>query len=288
MRYRFVACTSYRFHQVYLDTFGREALTSIESAVASVSRAAIYLHSEEPVCDSHARSLFKTAAAEGKLEILMWGKDCGCELDTMLNCYTIADVVLNWHLEVVQYLRQLDISWDSMTCTNAAKNGHLEFLKWVRANQCPWNERMCTNAAKNGQLELLKWARANQCPWNELTCAYAAMRGHLELLKWARANGYPWMKWHVALTSHLELLKWARLNECPWDEETYALGNEIGDPALMWYLEDAGCPMWEESDNSRWSFFHSTNHILITSILTFCNVSIWPLEGSPLPVNSMC
>ena len=56
--YRFVARTSYRFHQVYIDTFGGEALTSKTNAVASVSCVSVCLHSEEPVCDSHAESLF--------------------------------------------------------------------------------------------------------------------------------------------------------------------------------------------------------------------------------------
>ena len=105
MQYRFVACTSYHFHQAYLDTFGREALTSIKSAVASVSCAAVWLHSEEPVCKSRARLVFKRAAKEGQLEILiLWGKDSRYDLDTMLDCYTIADVALNGHIEVVQYL----------------------------------------------------------------------------------------------------------------------------------------------------------------------------------------
>jgi hypothetical protein len=47
------------------------------------------------------------------------------------------------------------------------------------------------------------------------------------------------------MTGHLELLKWARSNGCPWDEETYELGNENGNPAIMRYLEDEDCPMEE-------------------------------------------
>ena len=84
-QYRFVACTSNRFHQVYLDTFGGEKLTSIENAVASVSRAAVCLDLEEPGRDSHAVSLFKTAAKEGKLEILIWGEESGYELKKILH-----------------------------------------------------------------------------------------------------------------------------------------------------------------------------------------------------------
>jgi hypothetical protein len=74
INYRFVACASDRFHQVYLDTFGGEALTSIECAVASVSCAALCLHSEEPGCDSRVVSIFNRAAKEGKVEILKFGE----------------------------------------------------------------------------------------------------------------------------------------------------------------------------------------------------------------------
>jgi len=224
MQYRFVACTPYRFHKVYLDTFKGEISTSIVNAVASVSRAAMCLHPEELGCDRHALSLFNTAEIEGKLEILIWGEDSGYELDTVLKWNIIAHAALNGCLEVVKYLRQLDISWKKDTLANAAMNGQLEFLKWVRANQCPWDENTCASAgAMNGHLELLKWARVNQCPWDEWTCANAAKKnGHLELLKWARSNG------------------------CPWDQETYELGIDNGDPALMRYLEDEGCPMYEK------------------------------------------
>ena len=71
-QYRFVACVSCKFHQVYLTTFGGKTLTSIVNAVASVSCAAVCLHSEESGCDGHVKSLFNTAAKEGKVEILIW------------------------------------------------------------------------------------------------------------------------------------------------------------------------------------------------------------------------
>jgi len=56
---------------------------------------------------------------------------------------------------------------------------------------------------------------------------------------------------NAAMNGHLELLKWARLNSCPWDERTYDYGVENGDPALVRYLEDEGCPCSTyELDNS--------------------------------------
>ena len=208
--YRFVACTSYRFSQVYLDTFGGETLTSIDSALASVSCAALYLHSEEESgCDCNAKSLFDTAAKEGKLEILKWGADSGYELNTILDKDTIANAAMNGHIEVVKHLRTVGIEWDSDTCAYAALNGHLQLLKWARAENCPWNARTCSKAAMNGHIKLLKWARVNGCPWDDHTCYRAAKYGHIKLLTWVMANGCPWEE---SICSVIELFEWARSN----------------------------------------------------------------------------
>ena len=146
-QYGFIACTSDRFRQVYLETFRGEALTSFKGAVASVSCAAVCLDSKEPGCDSHARSLFNRAAEERKVEVLIWGEESGYDLKHLLDENTIAPAALNGHLDVVKYLRQLDILWNEWTCAYAAWNGHLELLKWAKSNQCPWDEvsyvRLC-------------------------------------------------------------------------------------------------------------------------------------------------
>jgi len=49
-------------------------------------------------------------------------------------------------------------------------------------------------------------------------------------------------KFGAAAYGNLELLKWARINGCPWDADTYHYGQLNGDPSLMRYLEDHGCP----------------------------------------------
>ena len=114
------------------------------------------LHSEEPGCNGHAKSLFNTAAEEGKLDVLKWGEDYRYKLKKILGRNTIPIAALYGHLEVVKYLRQLDIYWDELTCVFAAGIGHLEMLKWAGANQCPWDEYTCAKAAGSGHLELLK------------------------------------------------------------------------------------------------------------------------------------
>jgi hypothetical protein len=284
MQYGFVACTSYRFSAQYLDTFN-DTITSYKNAVRSVSCAAFCLQSDEPHCYSsffgletnycsRAMILFRTAALEGKLEILIWGEDSGYELKKLLgyrvgsgeysihpprnysirpprnNQNIIAYAARKGHLNVVQYMRNLGIGWDERTCRFAAMNGHLELLKWCRANQCTWDDRTCAYAALNGHFELLKWCRENQCPWDEGTCANAAAGGHLKLLKWARANHCPWNEGTCAKAAaggHLKLLKWARTNGCPWNTLTCSNAARKGHLDVLKYARANQCPTNEKT-----------------------------------------
>ena len=211
MQYGFVACTSYRFHQVYLGTFRNETCTSFRNASVSVSCAKLCLNSTERVdVNIRAKSLFNAATRDRHVHVLQWGDDSGCDLKQILNEDRIASAEFNGHLEAVQYMRTLGFSWKFDTCSNSARNVHLELLKFVRSHHCPWDVATCSSAAENGHLELLKWARAHKCPWDEQTCSDAAWNNHLEVLKWARAHQCPWNKdtcANAALNGHLEMLK---------------------------------------------------------------------------------
>jgi len=253
-QYGFVAGVSKRFYEVYLDTYEGETSTSMENAVASVSCAAMCLiHLEEAGFDHRSfycdvASLFNTAAKEEKLKILKFGEASGYKLNDILNESGIAHSAENGHLEVVQYLRQLGVEWDFLTCSFAAENGHLELLKWARANDCEWNSWTCHRAARNGHLELLIWARENGCPWDFRTCSSAAYNGHLELLQWCMANGCEWdfrTSANAANSGHLKLLKWCRANQCPWDEETCANAAYNGHLELLQWARASLCP-WDE------------------------------------------
>ena len=245
MQYRFVACTSDRFHEVYLETVDNEKETSIESAAASVSCAKLFLGTENQDVNTRAKRLFFIAARDGNLKVLKWGQDAGYKLKFVLGQNAIANAALNGHLEVVIYLRKLRIRWNAKTCENAATNGHLNVVKWARANGCLWDEWTCSNAAANGHLNVLQWANLNQCPWDKGTCTRAAVNGHLNVLKWARANGCPWDEWtctNAAMNGHLNVLKWARANKFPWDECTCNRAATHGHLNLLKWARANGCP----------------------------------------------
>ncbi len=86
---------------MYLEVFSNETLTSIRNATVSVSCAKMCLATKCPDGTIRAKSLFNTAARDGKLDLLIWGDDSGYDLKHRLDEDTIA-AALNGHLEVVQ------------------------------------------------------------------------------------------------------------------------------------------------------------------------------------------
>ena len=132
---------------------------------------------------------------------------------------TCAAAAAGGRLEVLKWAREHGCDWDEVTCACAARGGHLEVLKWAREHGCPWEEDIensgkdcCACAAAGGHLEVLKWLREQDSPWDAKTCSLAAGGGHLEVLKWAREHHCPWDHWTRQLAEeegHLELLQWA-------------------------------------------------------------------------------
>src|SRR5579872_4120649 len=105
---------------------------------------------------------FFVAANAGRLDILIWLKEHGGELN---HC----------------------------VCSCAARHGHLHILKWAREHNCDWNEDVCFDAAEHGHLDVLGWAYENGCPWpNYIMCACASRSNKLEILQWVRSKGCQW------------------------------------------------------------------------------------------------
>ena len=95
-----------------------------------------------------------------------------------------------------------------------------------------------------------QWARENGCDWDsEYCCATAAQCGHLSIIQWLRENGGHWSTRTysaaaaaAAAGGHLTRLQWARENGCPWDEETFVAAKRRGNPDVVSYVIQQGCP----------------------------------------------
>jgi len=70
----------------------------------------------------------------------------GCSLSPVVLCMA----ALKGHLELIQHLRRLGVSWDDRVCWMAAYNGHLNVIEWVRSQEppCPWDSRWTLRVAE--------------------------------------------------------------------------------------------------------------------------------------------
>lgn len=131
----------------------------------------------------------KEAAKGGKLHVLKWLGDVGCDVLNADSCNAAAS---GGSLAVVQWLHDNGCNvFNTKVCSEAAGSGNVELVEFLRQNGGSWDESACLSAAMNGQLTVLKWLRAElNCSWNaEICCMLAAENGHLEVLKWLSQNG---------------------------------------------------------------------------------------------------
>jgi hypothetical protein len=222
--------------------------------------------------------LMEAASGAGQLAVLKWLLPIvqGCEWYRSRNSEEMASLVeadygkmaytdglafcqvaaAGGHLEVLQFLRANDFSWDYPVYDAAAGGGHLRVLRWMWETmgsqaQSEWSDAETVHrAALGGHLAVLQWLREKGSEWDELTCESAALEGHLEVLQWARANGAPWdeqTSCAAAGRGHLGVLQWLRANGCPWDAETCGEAVWGGHVELLQWARASGCP-WNRNE----------------------------------------
>ena len=84
----------------------------------------------------------------------------GCSLNPIVLCMA----AFNGHLELIQHLRWLGVSWDDRVCWMAAYKGHLNVLEWVRSQDPP-------------------------CPWDSWTLSVAKQRKHAHVEEFCKSRG---------------------------------------------------------------------------------------------------
>jgi len=110
--------------------------------------------------------------------------------------------------------------------------------------------RSCEVAAQYGRLSCLQYLIENGCEWNHytlltVTLLTAAANGHLSILQ-SRKLGWSWDRDRICYVTaeggHLECLKWMREDGCPWDTRTYYAAQMCGNPDVLKYIINQGCP----------------------------------------------
>lgn len=92
-----------------------------------------------------------TAAEIGDISLIKWLIDKNCPMSYQA-CSLAAE---NNHFEVLQYLRSLDVYWDSTVLCHCAVRGDTEMAKWCLMGGCPYDQLMLAVAVEKGHLYFL-------------------------------------------------------------------------------------------------------------------------------------
>jgi hypothetical protein len=220
------------------------------------------------------------AAEHGHLEMLKYLRSLGCALSgetvtlaiknghldcvkylheeekmVKLNSETM-DIALD--LEVMKYLKSVEVPWSEYTCSKAAGAGRLDCLKYAHENGAPWKDS-CHEAAKAGQLDCLKYAHENGAHWNTYSVIdLAASKCHYECMKYIIESGekmpqdilrtiicgmyYPGC---VAFKNKLACMKYAHKNGATFTRDITEAAARAGALDCLAYAHEHGCP-WDE------------------------------------------
>ena len=139
-----------------------------------------------------------------------------CDLETLKFVYS--DVRHCIEYRDIEEPHITELCFDENSYVNAARCGNMEILNWLREKNVKWDSWTFVSGVINGNLSNLDWMRRNGCPWNTWCCAYAAMSGNLEVLQWLRRNGCLWDKWTTNWAAgglNSIVFIWAINNKCP-------------------------------------------------------------------------
>jgi len=201
-----------------------------------------------PVLDSRTLAL---AARGGCLEVIKYLRELGCSWS---DCCA-PQAAAGGQLQTLKWLKANGCPWDircsnydssSLTAGLAAQHGHVEILIWLRENGVEFDSWTCSRAAEGNQLATLQWLRASGSPCDERTCTRAASHGHIAVLEYAIGQGITcgaWTCMDVAWHGNLDMLKWLRERDVVWDEDTLVVSAENGHHELFKWAKDNGCPV---------------------------------------------
>eukprot|EP00158_Paraphelidium_tribonemae_P005824 Partr_v1_DN27543_c2_g1_i3_m30506 putative Ankyrin Repeat Protein len=159
------------------------------------------------------KSWAKHAAFHGRLEVLMWGKSIGLEVDENV-CIGAAK---GGRVEILRWAKETGLQCSDPEIIFRAKvNGHDNVLEWALASRIPveLSDRNCVGLMTSGSLEALQWYFDRGVVCNQWYLNYAFENNRLNVLEWASDRGIQFAPdfehLHKAVKSgNLKTLQWA-------------------------------------------------------------------------------
>lgn len=107
------------------------------------------------------------AVPGGGLEIIKYLWSVGCSHETTSAWLVNRAVEDGGDLDIVKFLVSKDCKIDASTCAVAGTHGRLEILQWLRSVDCSWDEYTVDYSIRQGINEkVVEWAMENGCPFD--------------------------------------------------------------------------------------------------------------------------
>ena len=228
-----LSCTSHEF-----------AEAAIRHADLPTLRAAEELGMQ--LTQNQTSVLSRTAAAQQSLPLLQWlGTQPQCKLADGIGMHAVKGGA---SVEVLRWLSQQGVTFDSFTMYAAAERNHFAAMQYLHSVGCPWSVDIVSFAAERGDFEMLRWAcEHGDAGWSPLhVLNKAAASGSVEMTAWvAQQPGVKLMASTMcaaAAKGHTAVCEYLLSQQCPMTAYACtraAAGNHMG--TLQW-LRDNGCP----------------------------------------------
>ena len=137
------------------------------------------------------RIALEAAARAGRLEVLKWLIDHGCQCGIEI----LYQAATGGSVDVIEFVwKRIDVKVCNRIylAVDSAASGSIPMLQWMVDHGLPLTARACATAVRYGHLDALRFLRSHHCPWDGDTLMWAARNGHLDILQWALASGCPW------------------------------------------------------------------------------------------------
>jgi hypothetical protein len=168
-------------------------------------------------CPFQASSMCEGAASSGSIEMMVYARQRGCEL----NAGVMQAAAEKGHLSMCQYLLSEGCAWDAAASNWAAYSGHLDTLRWLREHGCPLLAAdACIHAAEGGHIDTIHYLLLELAPATpELLRDMLAAAGtfaELAAVQWLRQQGAEWpdVLQHRDVGWKQNCLAWARQQGC--------------------------------------------------------------------------
>jgi hypothetical protein len=78
--------------------------------------------------------------------------------------YTFQIAATTGNLELLKYLKEKNVQWDTKTFHNAITKENLNILVWLKENKCPWNKSSYKRGLKTNNNEIIRFLVNSGCP----------------------------------------------------------------------------------------------------------------------------